>query len=70
MKKTKVNLADVNSQNEVVNSSQNICYSSEDILDELQSKNQIAGFSKEVPFRDSPPYFDFPFTQFSDFMNK
>ncbi|GBE19403.1 MAG TPA: hypothetical protein ENG87_04050 [Candidatus Pacearchaeota archaeon] len=70
MKKTKINLKNEIPQNESINSSKNICFSSEDILNELQGKNQLAGFSKEVPFRNSPPYFDFPFTQFSDFMNK
>lgn len=48
--------------------SKDICYSSEDLLTELQSGENRAGFSKEVPFSQGP-YLDAPFSQFPNFLN-
>lgn len=45
-----------------------ICFTPQDLLAELGSKNNLVDFSNWVPFRQGP-YLDAPFSQFPNFMN-
>ncbi len=49
--------------------SEDICYSPEDIVGELKHFDEKVGFSKEVPFHQSPPYVHFPWRDFLQHSN-
>lgn len=51
------------------NTKSDVCFSSEDIVNELNSAVESLGFVNTIPWREHAPYLDHSRTPWRDFMN-